>query len=151
MAPRAFFAIATLLSVGLGVHTVSAGPYHTKIIGPSDQPVVINVSENVFLRIRNFTQEAGGAVRGVISVTNNDGQTANVLTASLVDPSTVTVPPETINRVVIAGPAAITINPVTGATLTLTYQKVREGAPAATPVPTAGPTATPTPTPTPTP
>jgi hypothetical protein len=60
--------------------------------------------------------------------------------------------PEIINRVVIAGPATVTINPVANATLTITYRKLREGAPitptpAATPTPTATPTATPTPTP----
>lgn len=150
MERRAFFAIAVLFVAVLGIRTVSAGPFHTKIIGPSDQPVVINVAENVFLQIRNFTQQ-GGAVRGAVTITTNDGGTANVLTASLIDPSTVTVAPETINRVVIAGPATVTINPVTGATLTITYRKVREGAPLATPVPTITPTATPTATPTPTP
>ena len=150
MARRAFFAIAILVTVTLSIRTVLAGPYHTKIIGPSDQPLVINVAENVFLQIRNFTQE-GGAARGAVTVTNNDNATANVLTASLINPSTVTIAPETINRVVIAGPAAVTISPVTGATLTITYRKVREGAPLATPAPTAAPTATPTATPTPTP
>lgn len=141
--------IAMSLAVTLGVPTASAGPYHTKIIGASDQPVVINVAENVFLQIRNFTQESG-AVRGAVTVTNNDNVTANVLTASLINPSTVTIAPETINRVVIAGPAIVTINPVAGATLTITYRKVREGAPLETPAPTISPTATPTVTPTPT-
>ena len=145
-----FFGIATLFIVAVAVQTVSAGPYHTKIIGASDQPVVISVAENVFLQIRNFTQE-GGAVRGAVMVINNDGATANVLTASVIDPSTVTVAPEFINRVVIAGPATVTINPVAGATLTITYRKVREAAPLATPVPTVAPTPTPSPTPTPTP
>src|SRR4029077_20250684 len=97
-----FFAIAALLAIG--VQTVSAGPFHTKIIGASDQPVVINVAENVFLQIRNFTQE-GGAVRGAVMVINNDGAAANILTASVIDTTTVAVAPEIINRVVIAGPA----------------------------------------------
>jgi len=150
MARRVFFTTAILITLTLGVRTLLAGPYHTKIIGPSDQPLVINLAENVFLQIRNFTQE-GGATRGAVTVANNDGATANVLTASVIDPSTVTVALETINRVVIAGPATVTVNPVTGATLTITYRKVREGAPLATPVPTVAPTATPTATPTPTP
>jgi hypothetical protein len=150
MARGFFFALATLFALTIGVETVLAGPFHTKIIGPSDQPLVINVAENVFLQIRNFTQE-GGAVRGAVLVINNDGAAANVLTSSLIDPTTVTTAPEFINRVVIAGPATVTINPVTGATLTITYRKLREGAPLATPVPTAAPTPTPSPTPTPTP
>ena len=145
-----FFALATLFALSIGAQKVSAGLFHTKIIGPSDQPVVINVSENVFLQIRNFTQQ-GGAVRGAVMVTNNDNASANVLTSSVVDPTTVTTAPEFINRVVIAGPATVTINPVTGATLTITYRKVREGAPQATPLPTVAPTPTPSPTPTPTP
>ena len=150
MVRRTLFATAVLITLHFGLGTLLAGPYHTRIIGPSDQPLVINVAENVFLQIRNFTQE-GGSVRGAVTISNNDGATTNVLTASLVDPSSVTVAPETINRIVIAGPAAVTINPVTGATLTITYRKVREGAPLATPAPTAAPTATPSPTPTPTP
>ena len=152
MARRAFLAATMLVTAAMCIRNVSAGPYHTKIIRPSDQPVVISLAENVFLQIRNFTQE-GGAVRGAVMVANNDNAMANVLTASLIDPSTVTIAPETINRVVIAGPATVTINPVTGATLTITYRKLREGAPLATPVPTVNPTATPTaiPTATPTP
>ena len=150
MAPRVFFAIAALFTAVAGVQTAAAGPFHTKIIGASDQPVVISLAENVFLQIRNFTQE-GGAVRGAVMVVNNDGAAANVLTASVIDPTTVTVAPEFINRVVIAGPATVTINPITGATLTITYRKLREGAPEATPVPTVAPTPTPTATPTATP
>jgi hypothetical protein len=99
---------------------------------------------------QNFTQE-GGTARGTVAVTV-DGQTANVLTASQINATSVAVVPEIINRVVIAGPATVTINPVANATLTITYRKLREGAPitptpAATPTPTATPTATPTPTP----
>jgi hypothetical protein len=81
-----------------------------------------------------------------------DGQTANVLTASQINTTSVAVVPEIINRIVIAGPATVTINPVADATLTITYRKLREGAPitlrpTATPTPTAPATATPTPPP----
>jgi hypothetical protein len=78
-----------------------------------------------------------------------DDQTVNVLSASQVSGTSLATAPEVINRVVIAGPAIVTVNPVAGAVLTITYQKVREGAPLATPSPTATATATPTPTATP--
>ena len=121
---------------------------------------MITVQEDHFLRISNFTQQ-GGVDRGVVTVTLND-QTANVLTASRVD--TVSsggvspTPLETINRVVIAGPAQVTVAPVLGATLFITYRKLPEEGKgtttvviAPTPTPTATPTVTSTPTVTPTP
>jgi hypothetical protein len=53
-----------------------------------------------------------------------------VLTASLVDPAS---SPEPIKQVVIDGPAQVTVNPVTGATLVLTYIKTSETTPTPTP------------------
>ncbi len=124
------------------------------------------VPDNHFLKVSDFTQE-GGVDRGVLTVTLNDqsdqtsqtGQTANVLTASRIDSSTGGAsqnPPEIINRVIIAGPAQVTIAPVLGATLFITYRKLPEEGTSTTtvviaPTPTPTPTATPTPTPTPTP
>src|SRR5438128_1636290 len=119
--------IAVLLGLIAGTKSVSAGPFHTRIIESSSDPLVISVAENVFLQIRNFTQE-GGTTRGAVMVTIGS-QTANVLTASQINTASVATAPETINRVVIAGPAIITINPVAGATLAVTYRKEREGAP----------------------
>src|SRR6266446_8578184 len=86
---------------------VFAGEFKSRIITSS--PLMITVPDNHFLKVTNFTQE-GGVDRGVLTVTLNDqtGQTANVLTASRIDLSTGTDsqnPPESINRVIIAGPA----------------------------------------------
>ena len=53
-----------------------------------------------------------------------------VLTASLVDPNS---PSESIKEIVIDGPAQVTVNPVAGATLVLTYKKVPESTPSSTP------------------
>ena len=136
-----------LVCVTLVVHSAWAGPYHTKVITSSDSPLTLTLAENVFLRIRNFTQE-GGSARGTVTATVDD-QTVNVLSASQIDGTSLAITPEVINRVVIAGPAIVTVNPVAGATLTITYQKVREGAPLATPTPVPTATATPTPTATP--
>jgi hypothetical protein len=132
---------------------VFAGLFKSKIITSS--PLVITVPDGQFLRIWNFTQE-GGVDRGMVSVTLDNGQTANVLAASLVDLSSSA---EVINRVTIAGPAQATIAPVLGATLFITYRKGENesgGTPTTvvvvspTPTPTPTPTATLTPTPTPT-
>ncbi len=104
------------------------------------------------LRVRNFTQQ-GGVDRGVVTVTLND-QSANVLTASRIDTSSLSTSQETLNQVVIAGPAEVTIAPVVGATLFITYRKEanegRGSLPAdVTPTPTVTPAATATPTATP--
>ena len=143
----------------LGATTfVFAGEFKSKVVTSS--PLVITVPDNHFLKVTNFTQE-GGVDRGVLTVTLTDetGGTANVLAASRIDLSTGTDsqnPPESINRVIIAGPAQVTVVPVVGATLFLSYRKEpNEGTPSSTTVvvvsPTPTPAATPTATPTPTP
>ena len=143
----------------LGATTfVFAGEFKSKVITSS--PLVITVPDNHFLKVTNFTQE-GGVDRGVLTVTLTDetGGTANVLAATRIDLSTGTDsqnPPESINRVIIAGPAQATVVPVVGATLFISYRKEpNEGTPSSTTVvvvsPTPTPAATPTATPTPTP
>jgi hypothetical protein len=67
-----------------------------------------------------------------------------VLTAAIVNPAST---PEFIKQVVVDGPAQVTVEPVPGATLVLTFRRVPEP----TPTPTAAPLATATPSPTPTP
>lgn len=127
----------------IGAQVAWAGPFHTKIITSSDDPLVLTIAENVFLNVRNFTQE-GGSARGTVAVTIN-GQVANVLSASQINGTSLAIVPEVINRVNIAGPATVTVSPVPGATLVITYRKIREGAPLSTPAPTITPTPTPTP------
>src|SRR5436189_472393 len=105
-----------------------ANPFKTKIITGSSSALVITVPDDHFLKITNFSQE-GGTDRGVVSVTltgDENGGTGNVLTATRIDLSTGTNSqnaPEIINRVIIAGPAQVTVAPVTGATLFITYRK----------------------------
>src|SRR6266699_568311 len=129
---------------------VFAGGFKSRIITSS--PLTITVPDEHFLRVRNFTQQ-GGVDRGVVTVTLND-QSTNVLTASRIDTSSLSTSPETMNQVVIAGPAEVTIAPVVGATLFVTFRKEanegRGSSPAdITPTPTVTPTATATPTATP--
>ena len=138
---------------------VFAGEFKSLIITSS--PLMITIPDNHFLKVTNFTQE-GGVDRGVLTVTLNSqsdqngqtGQTANVLTASRIDSSTGSAsqnPPEIINQVRIAGPAQVTVAPVLGATLFITYRKVpEEGTGASTTVVVVSPTPTPSVTPTPT-
>jgi hypothetical protein len=138
-------AAAVLFCSSLVAHPVFAGPFHTRVITSSSDSLDLSIAENVFLQIRNFTQQ-GGTSRGVVSATIN-GQAVNVLTASQINSTSLAIAPEVINRVVIAGPATVTVTPVAGAILTITYRKVREGAPLSTPAPTPTPTISPTPTP----
>lgn len=142
-----------------------ANPFKTKIITGTNSALIITVPDDHFLKITNFSQQ-GGTDRGVVSVTltgDENGGTANVLTATRIDLSTGTNAqnaPEVINRVIIAGPAQVTVAPVTGATLFITYRKEsNEGGggsnnivflsptPGATATPTIFPFLTPTPTP----
>src|SRR5436853_4642036 len=127
---------------------VFAGEFKSRIITSS--PLTITIPDNHFLKVTNFTQE-GGVDRGVLTVTLNSqtdqtGQTANVLTASRIDSSTGSAsqnPPEIINQVKIAGPAQVTVAPVLGATLFITFRKLpNEGSGTSTTVVVVSPTPT---------
>jgi hypothetical protein len=146
-----------------------ANPFKSKIIAGTDSTLVITVPDDHFLKITNFTQ-VGGTDRGVVEATlsgdtENVG-TANILTATRIDLSTGANSqnfPEIGSRAVVAGPATVTVRPVTGATLFITYRKELNngGGESASPTPlpifSATPGVTPTPTgtvfpfPTPTP
>jgi hypothetical protein len=130
---------------------VVAGDFRSVLIKPKSDSLSLDVPDGQFLTIRNFTQE-GGSQRGVVTVTV-DGLTSNVLTAALID-KTLSVSPEFMKKAVIPGPADITVAPVVGATLLVTYRRgVEPGSPPPTPTPVPTATVTPTVTaiPTPTP
>src|SRR3989442_15765594 len=118
-----FLVVFVLLA---GASFAVANPFKSKIITSS--PLEISVPSDHFLKITNFSQE-GGTDRGVVSVTfNGEGNsgTANVLTAIRIDFSTggnAQSFPEIANKVIIAGPAEVTVAPITGATLFITYRK----------------------------
>jgi len=146
-----FFAAATV---------AVANPFNSKIITGSDSALVITVPDDHFLKITNFTQ-VGGTDRGVVAVTltGENGGSANALSATRIDLSTGSNSqnfPEIGNRVIIAGPANVTVQPVVGATLFISYRKdLNEGAGGGggvTPIPiTPFPILSPTPGVTPTP
>ena len=109
----------------LNAGVVFAGAFQSKVITTS--PLTITVPEDRFVRITNFTQE-GGTERGVARVTlsGDDGGTANVLAATRIDFSTGINSqnfPEIGNEVIIAGPAAVRVPPIAGATLLISYRK----------------------------
>jgi len=160
IAARCLIAVVILAAASFAL----AGPFRSKIITSS--PLMITVPDDRVLKIKNFSQE-GGTDRGVVSVTftgENSG-TANVLTATRIDFSTGSNSqnfPEINNAVTIAGPADVTVAPVAGATLFITYRKQSNESggvestiifvtptPAATitPFPFLSPTPTATPTP----
>jgi hypothetical protein len=151
----------------------AAGEIKTVVI--TNSTFSLDVPDHHFLRIYNFTQE-GGSTRGVViaaaatptatptpnptptgtpTATPTPTPTATptplpraVLTATIIDPAS---PPEFIKPVVVDGPAHVTVDPVPGAKLVLTYLKVAEPTPTPTPAPISIATATPSPTITPTP
>jgi hypothetical protein len=108
-----------------------AGDFQTVVIaGGASLTQPINVPDDRFLVIRNFTQEGTATNRGTVTVTNLNGQpvtmNGDILTAAIIDPSATTIPPgllEVINNVVVAGPATVTASCPTGATCFITYRK----------------------------
>ena len=148
-------------AIFLGAAAVAfANPFKSKIIQSTDSVLEITVPSDHFMKITNFTQD-GGTDRGVIQVVlpgdTEFGGSANVLTATRIDLSTGTNAqnaPEISNRLTIAGPAIVKIQPVVGAKLFITYRKERDqgsqgggggGSPTPIPIlPTPTPTASPT-------
>ena len=120
-----FLVVFVLLA---GASFAVANPFKSTIITGTSSTLQISVPSDHFLKITNFSQE-GGTDRGVVSVTfNGEGNsgTANVLTAIRIDFSTggnAQSFPEIANKVIIAGPAEVTVAPITGASLFITYRK----------------------------
>ena len=155
---RSFVAAFFLATAAVGF----ANPFKSKIISSDDSILEIIVPGDHVMKIANFTQE-GGTDRGVVQVSlpgdvENGGAT-NVLTATRIDLSTganALNAPEINNRVIIAGPAIVRIQPVLGAKIFITFRKERVegsgggggGGGSPTPVP---PTLSPTPGVTPSP
>jgi len=135
-----------------------ANPFQSKIISGDDSVLEIIVPGDHVMKITNFTQD-GGTDRAVVQVglpgdAPNGGAT-NVLTATRIDLSTganAQNAPEINNRVTIAGPAKVRIQPVVGAKIFITYRKVRVegsgggggGGGTPTPIPIVNPSPTPT-------
>jgi hypothetical protein len=142
---RCFVALIILAAASFAF----ANPFKSKIITGTNSALAITVPDDHFLKITNFSQE-GGTDRAVVAVTftGENGGTTNVLTATRIDFSSGSNSqnfPEIGNRVIIAGPAEVTVAPVTGATLFITYRKEsneggggsNNGSLTPTPVPTA--------------
>ena len=153
---RFFIAAVFLAAAAFAV----ANPFKSKIITGNDSTLVITVPEDHFLKITNFTQE-GGTERAVVTVKlggESPGRT-DVLTATRTDLSAGVNSqnaPEIGNRVIIAGPAEVSVQPVVGAKLFISYRKERDegsgggggGGGSPTPLPIFSPTPGATPTPT---
>jgi hypothetical protein len=146
---RVFVAALLVATAAVGF----ANPFKSKIITGNDSTLVITVPDDHFLKITNFTQE-GGTERAVIRVKlggESPGKT-DVLTATRTDLSAGVNSqnaPEVANRVIIAGPAEVSVQPVVGAKLFITYRKERDegsggGGASPTAIPISSPTATPT-------
>jgi hypothetical protein len=155
---RFFVAALFLAAAAVGF----ANPFKSRIITGNDSTLVIEVPDDHFMKITNFTQE-GGTERAVVTVKlggESPGKT-DVLSATRIDLSTGANSqnlPEVGNRVIIAGPAEVSVQPVVGAKLFITYRKERDegnqgggggGTPTPFPIfsPTPGVTVTPTATP----
>jgi hypothetical protein len=154
MKSEAWLGIFICTTVSLAV----ASSFKSVVI--TNSTLTINLPGHHFLQIYNFTQE-GGMERGFVvasASTATPAPTATstatptptptpsgtatptptptpppraVLTATLIDPGT--SPPEFIRPVTIAGPATVTVAPVPGGRLFITYRKFSEPTPTPTP------------------
>jgi hypothetical protein len=115
LAALCLFALATL---------VLANDVQSRVIATNSSLATIRVPNDHFLVIRNFTQD-GGMVRGTVTVTLDDQPLSptTVLAAAITSSSN---PPETVNRIVVAGPANVDITCGDGTTCFVTYLKDAE-------------------------
>src|SRR5438445_203407 len=115
---------------------VIAGDIKTVVI--TNSTFSLDIPDHHFLRIYNFTQDGASSLRGVvIAAAATPAPTPTplpriVLTATLISASPLPTP-EFIKRVVVDGPSRITVEPVSSATLVLTYQRILEPTPTPTP------------------
>jgi hypothetical protein len=124
--------ILTMLLTGNFAALLLAGEIKSHIIGNS--PLTITVPANHVLRIRDFTQAGGGDERGAVTATIN-GQSATILLATILSSppgrgsptpppgSGGAVPLEPIHSTIVAGPATVTIAPIAGGTLYISYRE----------------------------
>jgi hypothetical protein len=117
--PRLFLALVLLASAT----SLSADDFRSKIIDQNGTlPNPIHVPDGQYLVIRNFTQD-GGTMRGLVNVyLIATGQSADVLAATIIDQNN---PPalEVMNRLVVAGPANVTVTCGDGTNCFITYKK----------------------------
>ena len=119
------FAIAGLVAVTLATaSSVRANDYKSVVLSPSETLPTIIVPDSRFLVIRNFTQNGLSSMRGTVKVTIGSQPQVTVLTASVL--SSDTTPVETVNSIVIAGPARVDIQCGDGMSCFLSYRKVAE-------------------------
>ena len=117
------FRCLVVVIVAASAALVSAGEFKSAIISPGGS-LSINVPDEHFLKIRNFTQE-GGTTRGVVTVTLNQAmsQSANVMAATIVDP-TLASPLEVINDIIVGGPADVAVTcPADATQCFISYRK----------------------------
>lgn len=141
--------VASALLVFFGAMTLllragDSGDFKSVIVTDATGAFLLHVDDFHFVRIPTFTQN-GGDERGSVQVTK-DGSTKSVLTAARADETSAL---DATKGVIIAGPADIKIEPISGATLFVTYIKEANKTPTPTPTVTATPTVTVTPTATP--
>ena len=97
-----------------------AGDYKTLVLSANGSEN-INVASDGFILLRNFTQE-DGATRGTVNLTTDSGS-VSVLAASIIDPDAAS-DLETVNSIIIAGPATLTVSCPSDATnCVLTFRK----------------------------
>ncbi len=118
--PRLFLALLFFASVT----SLFADDFKSKIVEQNGTllPDPIHVPDGQHLVIRNFTQD-GGTMRGLVNVyLIPTGQSADVLAATIIDPNS-SPALEVINRLVIAGPANVTVTCGDGTSCFITYKK----------------------------
>jgi hypothetical protein len=98
----------------------AAGDFRSMVLTPANPSFPINVPNDRFLVIRNFTQVGSTTPRGLITATVNSVP-ADILAAAFVNSMSSSI--EVINNVIVAGPADVMVTCGSGATCFVSYRK----------------------------
>jgi hypothetical protein len=115
MKPQTSLAAIVFLVLSLASVSARDSRYFSYIIHPTDDPVHFDLPANLYMEVVTFSQTSSGATNQVGSVTvTKFGGDASVMFATQPTSSTT-------NPVFVAGPCTVTVHPVTGATLFITF------------------------------
>jgi hypothetical protein len=115
MRPQTSLAVIAFLVLSIGSLSARDSRYFSYIVRSTDDPVQFDLPANLYMKITNFSQASTSGVNtfGGILITKY-GAEALVMTANSTAASST-------NPVFVAGPCTVTVPPVQGATLFVTF------------------------------
>jgi hypothetical protein len=108
---RLLFIVVSLIAFSISAGVAGDVKYFSRVIHETDSVWRIELSSGLYMKIMNFNQSGGGNEIGSVAVFQGAEGLPGVSVAT----------PNVSNPVYVAGPAAVSVAPVPGATLFISY------------------------------